>query len=91
MIRERPGKQVFRFWQEGPGCDRNLFQPDSIQASINYIHQNPVEKKLCKRAIAWKWSSARYYLAEPQLQQDADLPHIHGLRPEALDPGSSRS
>lgn len=91
MIRERPGKYVFRFWQEGPGCDRNLFQPESIQASINYIHKNPLEKKLCKQATDWKWSSARYYHGEPQLQQDPDLPHIHGLRPEALEGGSSRS
>ena len=90
MIRERPGKRVFRFWQEGPGCDRNLFQPESIQASINYIHKNPVEKKLCVRAINWKWSSARYYLAEPCKQQHADLPFIHGLHPEALDEGPSR-
>jgi REP element-mobilizing transposase RayT len=24
MVRERPGKIVFRYWQEGPGFDRNL-------------------------------------------------------------------
>ena len=24
-VRERPGKECFRFWQEGPGFDRNLF------------------------------------------------------------------
>ncbi len=89
-IRERPGKNVFRFWQEGPGYDRNLFQPESIEASLNYIHNNPVRKKLCERAVEWKWSSARYYYAEPPRQQLAELPHIHGLRPESLDAGSSR-
>ena len=85
MVRERPGKEAFRFWQEGPGCDRNLFQPKSIQASINYIHKNPVEKNLCQRAIGWKWSSARFYIAEPHGQQDPDLPNITGLRAEALE------
>src|SRR3970040_575246 len=28
-IRERPGKHAFRFWQEGPGYDRNLQTPAS--------------------------------------------------------------
>ena len=90
-VQERPGKTSFRFWQEGPGCDRNLFQPESIQASINYIHKNPVERKLCKQAVDWRWSSARFYLQEPQGQQFDELPFLHGLRPEALEPGSSRS
>jgi putative transposase len=40
-VRERPGKFCFRFWQEGPGFDRNLFTADAIQASIDYIHHNP--------------------------------------------------
>ena len=26
-VTERPGKRVFRFWQEGPGYDRNLDRP----------------------------------------------------------------
>ena len=29
-VRERPGKTCYRFWQEGPGFDRNLFTPDAI-------------------------------------------------------------
>jgi putative transposase len=34
-VRERPGKTCFRFWQEGPGFDRNLYSPDAIAASID--------------------------------------------------------
>lgn len=90
MIRERPDRNAFRFWQEGPGCDRNLFQPKTIQASIAYLHRNPVRAKLCKRALDWQWSSARFYLGDPPQQQFDELPHIHGLRPEALDDGPSR-
>jgi putative transposase len=81
MIRERPGKTVFRYWQEGPGFDRNLQSVKAILASINYIHNNPVQRKLCKRAIDWKWSSARRFLL-PEAPSDPDLPHIHGLPAE---------
>jgi hypothetical protein len=44
---ERPGKTCFRFWQEGPGHDRNIFAPEAIRASIDYMHKNPVERELC--------------------------------------------
>lgn len=73
MIRERPGRIVFRYWQEGPGFDRNLFTPQAVQASIDYIHNNPVVRKLCRRAIDWKWSSARHYLS-PGRPRDPDVP-----------------
>ncbi len=85
MVRERPGKSSFRFWQEGPGYDRNMYSPKVIEAAIRYIHRNPVARELCHRAIEWRWSSARYYLLEPPCQQFDGLPHIHGLRPETFD------
>ena len=72
-IRERPGERCFRFWQEGPGFDRNLFTPDAIEASIQYIHMNPVKRGLCQRATNWKWSSALFYL---EGEVDADLPEL---------------
>lgn len=60
-IIERPGKSVFRFWQEGPGYDRNLDKPETVLASIDYFHENPVKRKLCLCAVDWRWSSARIY------------------------------
>lgn len=84
-VQERPGKRSFRFWQEGPGYDRNLNTPKSIEAAIDYIHQNPVRRSLVKRAIDWKWSSAAWYLLEPPRQQRAELPVIHGFPSGALD------
>ena len=84
-VRERPGKQAFRFWQEGPGFDRNLFTQLAILYSINYIHENPVKRGLCHNAVDWKWSSARFYLSEPPRQQITPLPFIHGLPPDAWD------
>jgi putative transposase len=82
VVREREGKSAFRFWQEGAGYDRNLFEPQSIVAAIDYIHLNPVRRGLVASARDWKWSSCRWYLTERQ-EMDPDLPTIHGL-PDAL-------
>jgi putative transposase len=80
-VRERPGKDAFRFWQAGPGFDRNLWSPSAIRCALDYIHANPIKRGLSADAIAWKWSSARYYFAEPPRQQDPVLPFIHGPPP----------
>ena len=77
-IQERPGKMTFRFWQEGPGYDRNMNTEKAIVAAIDYIHRNPVRRGLVERASQWKWSSARWYESDG-LEVDADLPRIHGL------------
>jgi putative transposase len=84
IVTERPGKQVFRFWQEGPGYDRNLSSPKTVLAAIDYIHLNPVRRGLVARAIDWKWSSARWYASNGK-EQDPDLPTIHGPPPELFD------
>lgn len=84
-IRERPGKHCFRFWQEGPGYDRNLFEPSTIRASLDYIHENPVKRGLCRRAVDWKWSSALHYHAESAEVACKELPSIHGLPWGTLD------
>ena len=78
-IQERPGKWCFRFWQEGPGYDRNLTSPKAISASLDYIHNNLVRWGLCERAIDWRWSSARFYLADPPFQIGDRPPLVHGL------------
>ena len=65
-IQERPGKRVFRFWQKGGGYDRNLQTKIAVQSSIDYIHRNPVERKLCRKPADWRWSSARYYETDGQ-------------------------
>ena len=77
-VQERPGKEVFRFWQEGPGYDRNLQTEDAVCASIDYIHMNPVRRKLCKTAADWRWSSARWYLSDGR-GVDPLLPKIRGV------------
>lgn len=78
IIRDRPGSTVFRFWQEGPGYDRNLSSLKAVEASIDYIHLNPVKQKLVDQCRDWKWSSARWYESEGKLV-DSDLPELSGL------------
>jgi len=78
-VRERPGKLAFRFWQEGPGYDRNLISPESVLSSIEYIHSNPVKRGLCSSPADWKWSSWRHY--HQQEIVDLDLPKIHRFQP----------
>jgi putative transposase len=80
-VRDGADGEVFRYWQEGPGYDRNLNQPRSVLASIDYLHLNPVRRGLCERADQWKWSSARWYLSDGQ-HQDDDLPHLERLPAE---------
>jgi len=75
-IRQRPGVTTFRYWQEGPGYDRNLDHPETVLASIDYIHNNPVRRGLVNRSIDWQWSSARWY---------ADLPYDPRLRLPRLE------
>ena len=36
-VRERPGRSVFRFWQEGPGYNRNLNRAKAVLAAIDAI------------------------------------------------------
>jgi putative transposase len=68
-----------------PGFDRNLFSPDAISSSLAYIHNNPVSRGRCRRAVDRKWSSARYYLGQPPHQQWPGPPRIAGVPEGALD------
>ena len=82
-IRERPGVEVFRFWQEGGGYDRNLRTEKAVLGSIDYIHLNPVRRGLCNRAVEWRWSSANHYFQDTPIK-DPGLPGVSGLPPEFL-------
>ncbi|MGB2780863.1 MAG: hypothetical protein WBD63_05235 [Phycisphaerae bacterium] len=77
MVHERPGRRVFRFWQEGGGYDRNLTGEKTILAAIQYAHANPVRRGLCSSPAEWKWSSWHHY--EGEGAPDPDLPTVHGF------------
>jgi putative transposase len=77
-VRQRPGVSVFRFWQEGPGYDRNLTSMETALAATTYIHLNPVRRRIVESELDWRWSSARHYI-EPQIEPDPALPSITPL------------
>ena len=75
-VEERPGKWVFRFWQEGPGYDRNLIAPAALLSVIDYIHHNPVRRGLTAMPDQWRWSSWHHYHQFPDCRDPA-LPTVH--------------
>jgi len=61
LTRTRGKKMERLFWQSGGGYDRNITEPDTLHATIDYIHENPVRRGLIDKSIDWYWSSARWY------------------------------
>jgi putative transposase len=59
--RQPSGRIHYRFWQRGGGYDRNVTEPRTVWAEIDYIHANPVRREFCERATEWPWSSAAEY------------------------------
>jgi len=59
--RQPDGSVHYRFWQRGGGYDRNVTEPTTVWAEIDYIHANPARRGLCVRSIDWPWSSAAEY------------------------------
>jgi putative transposase len=59
LDRQPNGSSAHRFWQRGGGFDRNIIEPKTAWAEIDYLHANPVRRALCSRPEEWKWSSAR--------------------------------
>jgi putative transposase len=79
-VRQRPGVTTFRYWQEGPGYDRNLTEVRTVRAAVDYIHANPVRRGLVEAALDWRWSSVRHYAQETP-PDDPFLPNVDGLPP----------
>ncbi|HEX4130717.1 MAG TPA: hypothetical protein VHZ24_11800 [Pirellulales bacterium] len=77
-IPERPGKDAFRFWQEGGGYDRNLTTSKAAYSVIDYLHLNPVRRGLVEHPRQWKWSSFRYYESDG-MHVEPDTPRIDPL------------
>jgi putative transposase len=65
-ITRQRGKRTERlFWQSGGGFDRNICEPRTLMAMIDYVHNNPVRRGLIARASDWRWSSARWFEGTP--------------------------
>lgn len=79
-IRQRPGKQTFRFWQEGPGYDRNIRTEKVLRSILDYIHKNPVRRKLVTNPLEYRWSSARWYALDGRSLGES-LPRLSAVPP----------
>jgi putative transposase len=77
-IRDRPGHTSFRYWQEGPGHDRNLISVENCVKAAEYLHNNPVRRTLCSTPDRWKWSSWKFYHCAAEYRTPP-LPRVHGF------------
>ena len=59
-VADRRRGGVFRFWQKGPGYDRNSSREAAVLASIDYIHANPVVRGLVRRTMDWRKHHLRW-------------------------------
>ena len=63
-----------RFWQQGGGYDREMFEVGTIKRAIEYIHMNPVRRGLVVSPLDWRWSSARWYAGLDDVVLEVDGP-----------------
>ena len=76
----REGERVRRrFWQAGGGFDRNVVELATVHSIIDYIHANPVRRRLVERPEDWDWSSARWYagIRPCAIEMDRTIPMLH--------------
>ena len=60
IVQERPGRWIYRFWQEGGGHDLNIWTMKKAIEKAEYCHNNPVKRRLVPSADRWRWSSFRW-------------------------------
>jgi REP element-mobilizing transposase RayT len=48
------------FWQRR-FCDFNVWSEKKVKEKLNYMHANPVQRKLVKHPKEWPWSSWMHY------------------------------
>jgi putative transposase len=67
-----------RFWQAGPGQDRNVIDPSAAHQILEYIHNNPVCRGLVATSEQWSWSSAADWAGRDDvpLRVDKTIPSL---------------
>ncbi len=71
----RERRTEYHFWQVGGGFDRNIVEPATLQKMLDYIHLNPVKRRLVKLPEQWKWSSAGWFAGQqPNSLQPDPIP-----------------
>jgi putative transposase len=67
----RDGVRRFALWQRR--CyDHNVRSEESLCSKVEYCHNNPVARRLVRRAEDWRWSSCQFYagVSEVPLKMD---------------------
>jgi len=65
----KAGDYKYSLWEHH--SDKFLLTSESMfMQKVNYIHNNPVEEGLVERADDYKYSSARYWLRKPLLEDE---------------------
>ena len=54
-----------RVWQRG-GYDMNIWSERKRLEKLNYMHNNPVRRRLVAQPADWPWSSWRFYYLEDE-------------------------
>jgi putative transposase len=71
-----------RFWQVGGGYDRNIHSRDVAIKAIEYIHLNPVRRKLAKHPKEWYYSSYKDWMGLGNgpiaIQKASFFGNVHG-------------
>ncbi len=58
LTRQRGQRTERLFWQSGGGYDRNIVCGSTLLKMLDYLHHNPVRRKLVAQASDWYYSSA---------------------------------
>ncbi len=85
ILRLAPGSGPF--WMPDT-FDRFIRDEAHHNATVRYLHENPVKAGLCLRCEDWQWSSARYVPGYAGLRPARNPPHSGGQ--DARAPGVPR-
>ncbi|MFN2285924.1 MAG: REP-associated tyrosine transposase [Anaerolineae bacterium] len=67
--------RTHQFWQQSRHPEA-IFTYSFWQTKSNYLHDNPRRKGLVRESVAWRFSSAGYWLSEPPGESDVVLTAI---------------
>ena len=75
------GMRAYRFWQRGGGYDRNLRTIDDIYEKVEYVHNNPVRRRLAASAEEGPWSGCRAWQTGGNIPISIDRESLPSLLP----------
>ena len=68
----RRGDRTRQFWQQSRHPE-GIWSRSFWMSKLDYLHDNPRRKGLVRDGMAWRFSSAAFWLLEPQGESDVIL------------------